>query len=251
MNHPPETWTDSYKVHSYHSDRYGRLKIHSAAGFLQESAWNHSNACGVGYRDLLAVNKLWILSRLKIKIAAYPLWGDEVCLNTWGNDYEDPFAFRDFEILDMQGNQLICGSTAWLLINSSNHRPNRITEEYRKIPDRSVDSGSGKPQRLFPVNGGSVNVVRTVSHSEIDIYQHANNAKYLEWFIDSIPFHIWELFEIEELTLNYLSESLAGNQISIRFEQQKEINFNFSAFNESLKKEVCRGLIILRKRNSH
>jgi acyl-ACP thioesterase len=247
----PELWTDQYKVHSYHSDRHGKLRINVIAGFLQESAWLHSNACGIGYKDLLAIGKMWILSGLKIKVACYPFWGDELTMNTWGNEYEDPYAYRDFELLDFTGKQLISGSTSWLLINASNHRPNRITSEYQKVPARGVGSGSGKPGRIQAVIENGIEKFRKVNNSDIDIYQHVNNAKYVEWFSDLIPSELIESTEIEEFTINYLGESLPDNEIRFTVFQKEKFNYLFSAYNESHKREVCRANFILRKKMTH
>lgn len=247
----PELWTDTYKVHSYHSDRYGKLKINVIAGFLQESAWLHSNACGIGYKDLLSIGKMWILSGIKIKINEYPSWGDEVILNTWGNEIEDPFAFRDFEIVDKSGKQVVSGSTSWLLINANNHRPNRITPEYQKIPRRGVSSGSGKPIRIGTLIGTAEEKNRVVNNSDIDIYQHVNNAKYVEWFYDLIPSQYLENQEISEITVNYLNECLPENEIRFSIFRTDELNYAFSAFNQSINREVCRAQFSFRKKTTH
>jgi len=243
--------TDHYLVHSYHSDRYGKLRVNVIASFLQESAWLHSNACGIGYKDLLAIGKMWILSGLKIKVAEYPSWGDEVTLNTWGNDYADPFAFRDFELLDAMGRQVISGSTSWLLINVSNHRPNRITPEYQKIPPRGVSSGSGKPERISALTLKGSEKTRLVVASDIDIYQHVNNAKYVEYCADLISAEIWNDKEAEEITINYLSESLPENELLFNTLQTGELEFLFSGYNQTLKREVFRAKFILRKKMIH
>jgi acyl-ACP thioesterase len=247
----PSFWSDKYKVHSYHSDRYGKLRINVIAGFLQESAWLHSNACGIGYKDLLSIGKMWILSGVKIKVNEYPSWGDELTLNTWGNDYEDPFAYRDFEIIDSIGNQVVCGSTSWLLINASNHRPNRITPEYQKIPRRGVSSGSGIPERIPAFSETGEVKSRIVINSDIDIYQHANNAKYVEWCFDLIPAEILDESEISEITVNYLGESLLGNEILFNCIPNGRISYGFSANNQSVKREVCRAIFHFRKKMIH
>lgn len=250
-NNPPELWTDTYKVHSYHSDRFGKLKLNVIAGFLQESAWLHSNACGIGYKDLLLIGKLWILSGLRIRIITLPAWGDELTLNTWGNEYEDPFAYRDFELLDSSGKQVICGSTSWLLINASNHRPNRITPEYQKIPRRGVSSGSGKPERIPAFSEtGTVNT-RLVLPSDIDIYQHVNNAKYIEYCTDLLPVELWDHAETESITINYLSESLPDNTIRFNILKKHDFQYLFSAYNETLKREIFRADFVFRKKPTH
>ncbi len=247
----PELWTDRYKVHSYHSDRFGKLRINVIAGFLQESAWLHSNACGIGYKDLLKIGKLWILSGLKIKVDRYPAWGDELVMNTWGNEYEDPFAFRDFELLDSFGNQVICGSTSWLLINASNHRPVRITSEYQKIPGRAVSSGCGKPERIQSYIEKGMEKIRRVNTSDIDIYQHVNNAKYVEYCTDLIPGELFNEAEAEEITINYLSESLPENELRINMIHKGLLNIRFSAYNETLKRDVFRAIFLFRKKSIH
>ncbi len=247
----PEIWSDKYKVHSYHTDRYSKLRINVIAGFLQESAWLHSNACGIGYNDLMQIGKMWILSGIKIKVEVYPSWGDEITMNTWGNDYEDPFAYRDFELLDRNGNQIVSGCTSWLLINISNHRPNRITPEYQKIPRRGIDSGSGKPERLAVLAKYEYVKFREVTNSDIDIYQHVNNAKYVEWFSDLVATELWKTHEIDEITVNYLSESLPDNKIRFSIIQNENSSYYFSAYNETLKKEVCRAEFHFRKKMIH
>jgi acyl-ACP thioesterase len=243
--------TDTYKVNSFHSDRFGKLRIHTVANFLQESAWLHSNACGVGYKDLLTIGKMWILSGLKIKVAEYPSWGDELILNTWGNEYEDPLAYRDFELMNSAGRQVICGSTSWLLINISNHRPNRILPEYQKIPPRNFGSGSGKPGRLTAVNEMGTKHKRKVYFSDIDIYNHVNNAKYIEWCTDLIPGEILENYETAEITVNYISESLLDNEIRFNVVATGVSEYIFSAFNETMNREVFRAQMVFRKKANH
>lgn len=247
----PILWTDHYKVHSYHSDRFGKLRVSVIANFLQESAWLHSNACGIGYKDLLAIGKLWILSGLKIRIEDYPSWGDELTLNTWGNDYEDPFAYRDFELIDAAGKQVICGSTSWLLINATNHRPNRITPEYRKIPARGVGSGSGRADRLPTMKENGNMKTRIVNNADIDIYQHVNNARYVEYCTDLFPSELFEKAEPEEITVNYLSESLPGNEISFNIVWSEELICDISAFNQTMNREIFRSRFIFRRKTTH
>jgi medium-chain acyl-[acyl-carrier-protein] hydrolase len=247
----PELWTDQYIVHSYHSDRFGKLRINVIANFLQESAWLHSNACGIGYKDLLEIGKMWILSGLKIKVSEYPSWGDVLTMNTWGNDYEDPFAYRDFELLDASGKQVVSGSTSWLLINVSNHRPNRILPEYQKIPPRGISSGSGKAERIPAINEKGIEKTRIVNSSDIDIYQHVNNAKYVEYCTDLLPVEIWGSSEIEEITVNYISECLLENELRFSLVQKTEMEFMVTCRNETLSREVFRAHFLFRKKMTH
>jgi acyl-ACP thioesterase len=244
-----EIWTDNYTVRSYQSDRYAKLHIHSIAHFLQESAWRHAEACGVGYHDLLKLERLWILSGMKIKVHEYPSWGDKIILNTWGNKYDGPFAYRDFDIRNISDAIMIAASTSWLVIDSKNHRPQRITDEYKKVPQRGIGSGSGLPGRLHELKeGGNAGSV-IVKYSDIDIYQHVNNAKYIEWCINCLPDDFREDYIIDELEINYMSECHLGNEIIFSMVKSLPSLIRYSAQNMATDKEVFRADFSIRKKD--
>jgi acyl-ACP thioesterase len=114
-----------------------------------------------------------------------------------------------------------------------------------------VDSGSGKPSRLPALTEKGTEHFRIVNYSDIDIYQHANNAEYIEWFTDLIPHEYWIDFEPGEITVNYMSECLPGNHIRLNTLELENKRFLFSAYNETLNREVCRGELISKRRMIH
>jgi medium-chain acyl-[acyl-carrier-protein] hydrolase len=244
-----ESWTDQYTVRSFQSDRYSKLWIHSIAQFLQESAWKHAEACGAGYSDLMVREKLWILSGLKIKVYHYPVWGEKIVLNTWGNNIEGLFAYRDFQILNEKNEICTAASSAWLIIDYKTHRPCRITEEFQKIPRRGVYSGSGQPGRLPALENAESIGSLTVKYSDIDIYQHVTNARYIEWCANWLPGNLWDGSEIDELEINYMSECHLRHELVFFMENREESLFRLSAKNLSNNKEVFRANIRVRKKD--
>jgi medium-chain acyl-[acyl-carrier-protein] hydrolase len=244
-----DVWTDNYTVRSYQSDRYSKLHLHSIAHFLQESAWLHAEACGVGYHDLLKSERLWILSGMKIKVFKYPSWGEKIVLNTWGNKYEGPFAYRDFDIRNTGNEVMIAASTSWLIIDHKNHHPQRITSEYQKVPQRGIGSGSGQPGKLPVLKDGTRAGNIIVKYSDIDIYQHVNNARIIEWCINSLPDYISENFIIEELEINYMSECYLGHEIVFYLQNSSNSLIRFTARNLNSDKEVFRADLSIRKKD--
>jgi medium-chain acyl-[acyl-carrier-protein] hydrolase len=242
-----DIWTDNYIVRSYQSDQAAKLHIHSIGHYLQESAWKHAEACGVGYSDLLKLGKIWILSGLKIKVYDYPLWGDKLKLNTWGNNIEGLFAYRDFEIFNSSGEIVIAASTSWLIIDNKTHRPSRITEEFQKIPCRGIYSGSGQPTRLPAIKTGSSVGSLIVQYSDIDIYRHVNNARYIEWCVNRLPLEFLNENPVEGLEINYLSECHLGQEVTFYMENHSDFLFRLSAHNLSTVREVFRAELLVKK----
>jgi acyl-ACP thioesterase len=243
-----DIWTDTYVIRSYQSDKFSRLHIHSLAHFLQESAWRHAEACKVGYYDLLKTDSIWILSGLKIRIYEYPQWSDEITVNTWSSAIEDLFAYRDYEIHDNRNEILAEACTSWLIMDFKTHRPCRMTKELREFPSRKIHSAAGKPVRLPALKTGSKAGSLVVQYSDIDIYQHVNNTRYIEWCTNRLPSVIWEDNQIEVLEINFLSECLIGQEIAFLMESNHGSFFRLSAHNQQSLKEVFRADISLRKK---
>ena len=56
---------------------------------------------------------------------------------------------------------------------------------------------------------------RRVEFSDIDINNHTNNAKYIEWAFDCIDQQLSCLMEVKEFTINFNSESRIGEEIDL------------------------------------
>jgi acyl-ACP thioesterase len=91
-------WREDYRIRSYEVDCRNRLSILSMFSFMQEAASRHAAALGVSIQQLLAENYTWLLSRLKIEIAACPGWNDQIQVHTWPSGTQQLFALRDFKM---------------------------------------------------------------------------------------------------------------------------------------------------------
>ncbi len=207
----------NYSVYSFQCDNNAIISLPSIARYLQETAWYHAEDCGAGYHNLKPKGVLWILSSLKIKMHKYPEWGETIHVHTWGKKYQNLIATRDFEILNPAGRIYGLASSAWLLVNSKTHRPQRIQEEFRLIPENKKDTG---------LLIGKINTrgdfrlwnKRNVLFSDIDIYNHVNNTRYIEWCIDA-AYDIKDLHKlnVKEITIRFIAECIYGDTIDILY----------------------------------
>ena len=152
-------------IHSYDVDFSRDVTLEALCRCFLEAAWNHAEALGVGFAHLAAQNQLWVLARLLIKIERYAQWGESLVLNTWPREAKGIVALREFELFDRMGTQLAAGSSAWVVLDGTTKRPQRIDNLLRGIqtgPDRCA--AGQEPSKLPPCVGPKTSE-RTVQYS--------------------------------------------------------------------------------------
>ncbi|MCK4922641.1 MAG: hypothetical protein KAS71_16425 [Bacteroidales bacterium] len=233
-------WSDNYFIYSFQCNPHGKIRISAIAQILQESAWMHAESCNAGYHSLKPEGLMWVLSGLKIFIKDALGWGESLKLKTWGKKYENLFAYRDFEVFDASGNEIkIQASSAWLLVDSKTHRPRRITPGLQRIPPELDSVYDAKPGQInLPARMDSVRELK-VLYSDIDVYNHVNNTKYIQWCIDSLDDYHSGKFQITEFEIRFVSEAHLNDEVVI-FYQEINNGYVFQAKNKELNKEIFR-----------
>lgn len=213
-------WTDQYLVSSYEVDAQGQLPIPSLAKFMQETAYNHANHLEFGYEHLKEKNLFWVLSRLVIKMERYPRWLDKIQICTWPSGIESLLAFRDFAILDGAGNSIGAAGSAWLILDSQRRRPQRMTMlKEKEFLFPKGDVLKQKPDKLPGIEESLRETVFKVRYSDLDLYNHVNNARYMQWVVDSYPEDILRHFEIAAFEINFQAETTLNEEIVIKTQQ--------------------------------
>ena len=207
-------WREDFPIRSYEVDCHNRLSILSMFSFMQEAASKHAAALGVSIQQLLAENHTWLLSRLKIKIAAYPGWNDQIQVDTWPSGTQQLFALRDFKISGADNQIIAAAISAWLVVDLQKRRPVRIApfvERLKPIEGRHIldDRLAKLPALSHPVHEKRF----VVRYSDLDINQHVNNVKFVEWIIESVPSAALNALVVSELEINFLAEAFHEDHI--------------------------------------
>jgi acyl-ACP thioesterase len=206
---------DKYRVHSYHADANRRLSLIAMLHFLQETAGNHATANGLGFDALGAGKLFWVLSRLTLKVLAYPTWGEDILLRTWSKAPGALMGNRDFELLNAQGEAVAVASTAWLMVDVASRRPQRLERFASTFPHvLNRHAIPEPPEKLPPVTASAADEAREIMPSDVDMNGHVNNACYVRWVLDS-PLHRQDGREVKTLEVNFLHEAHAGERYAI------------------------------------
>ena len=210
----PNVWQETYQVRTYEVDCRNRLSILSMFNFMQDAASKHAQALGVSVHRLLLENYTWLLSRLKIKIAAYPGINDRIQITTWPSGTQRLFALRDFELRNGSDQVIAAAVSAWLVIDVQRRRPVRILpfvdrlkplEGHHVLPD-ILD-------KLPSLKNRTCEKKFIARYGDLDVNQHVNNVSLVEWVVEGVPSSLLNTSAPAQLELNFLAEAFYEDRI--------------------------------------
>ena len=211
---------DKYYIRSYHADAKQQASLFSLFCFLQESAWKHAETNDFGWARLSKSNCFWALSRIKVRINAYPKWNDEIRLETWSKAPNTLMAHRDFEIFDAANERILAASSAWLILDIDTRRPQRMSMLEGRLPILEGREAPTATIRKIPTAPKESDAnTYLVPYSAIDMNGHVNNANYVQWTLDAFPSDFIVEHDVREIEINYLHESRIGERYRVNIEE--------------------------------
>jgi acyl-ACP thioesterase len=235
----PSIYQKEFSVSSYELAPGGKARLTTMANYCQEIAYHHANALGFGYHQMKERRTMWLLSRMRILMDRYPAWDEKIQLQTWPSGVDKLFAIRDFRMRDMNHKVLGSASSGWLIVDLDTHRPIRpgaVLEMYGDIiySEPVFDTPLAKldlPGDLQPRDR------HRVVYSDLDIVDHVNNVKYMEWCINAAKNPGVPDREIRQFEINFMQEAHLGEQVNILSDSAGTF---FSLRKSKDDKEVCR-----------
>jgi medium-chain acyl-[acyl-carrier-protein] hydrolase len=239
----PLLWRGNYQVQSYDVDLKKEQTLMSLCNYFQESAWRHAERCDLGYMSLAEKGQFWVLSRLLVEIDRYPRWQDHISIETWSKGADGLFAVRDFIVYDGSGTGIIRATSGWLIVDTAKRRPQRLHDFSTVMPFmRDRHALTHRLQKLPAATDPEIQSAFSVRFSDLDLNNHVNSTKYIEWIIDSFPFAFLSVHTVKSFEINFLAESLFGDEIEIHRGKnpQKETTFLVDVKRKGDNREFCR-----------
>jgi medium-chain acyl-[acyl-carrier-protein] hydrolase len=209
-------WKEDFSVRSYETDCTGKLRTASLFNYFQEIAGNHVVALGIGYEVLKRLGFVWVLSRARVRVRKLPSWGERGIVETWHVTTDGLMYIRDFRMSDATGNVLLDASTGWLLMDTAAFRPHG--PEALPIPLPVNDHGRALEdplRKLVPFRDTRPAYERNVLLSDLDVNDHVNNARYLEWLFDCYDDEYVKSHTLGYIQVNYVGETMLGDTVSL------------------------------------
>ena len=184
----------------------GYLKYTDLCNMLQLTAANHSEIGGISFVDMQVFNQAWVMSRMRLEIMALPKWKDIITIKTWINTLENSRSVRAFEMY-VNGKKMIGSETFWAVFNTKTRRPEALALPYGHFELYPDNKATEKTFSKINIKDDKEMVFeKSVVLSDLDIVNHVNNVKYLEWCLDHVDEKMILNQEIESLEMNFLKE---------------------------------------------
>jgi medium-chain acyl-[acyl-carrier-protein] hydrolase len=184
----------------------GYLKYTDLCNMLQLTAATHSEIGGISFVDMQVSDQAWVMSRMRLEVIALPKWKDIVTVKTWINTLENSRSVRAFEMY-VNGRKMIGSETFWAVFNTKTRRPEALALPYGHFELYPDNKATEKTFSKINIKDDKEMVFeKSVVLSDLDIVNHVNNVKYLEWCLDHVDEKMILNQEIESLEMNFLKE---------------------------------------------
>lgn len=206
-----------YKIEISDIDYNKRLKLSSLFNYFQDTASEAIDQLGIGIETI--ANKygvIWVLIKMYVEIISYPLWNDEIIIETWPKKTNALDFERDFFVYDRKGNIIIKAISTWVLLDKNTRRikrSNSIALPYVNVDKSALDY---KLKKLNPYQDLVYVYSKMIGYSDIDFNGHLNNSKYLDYIIDCFSFQEHQKHMIKSIEVNFINEALPGDTLILR-----------------------------------
>ena len=212
---PDNPYSESFTVRAYETRPDGYASLPSLCNYLQEVASNHAELLDFSFEDLAEQNLLWVLHRLTLKMTRYPKWREQITVETWPSGSDKLRAYRDFIIRDAAGEAIGVCVSYWMMINFESRRPTRIPQSIHE--HEAITEEHTLPlaeERVAVLDEPTHTAELEVRFSDLDLNNHANNAKYVEWMLEAYPNDLLRNHLPIGLDIEFLGECRAGESLT-------------------------------------
>lgn len=230
------TNTFDFYVYPRETDASKHISLQSIGAFILDAAGLAAKARGFGMDYMHARGLAWVTSRIAIEMKEYPREYETISIETWVEDCSSIFSTRNFLIYNNKKEVIGQASTLWSMIDFNTRKmvdllkttdlANHVVTTHNELFTMN------KPKRVDYKGEDEPTYTHKVVVSDIDMNQHVNSMKYLQWAIDTLSLDEIMNKKISRLDINYLREALYNQNITI-YNNTKEASKFFELRNES------------------
>ncbi|KAI3846871.1 hypothetical protein MKX03_008464 [Papaver bracteatum] len=215
----------NFTIRSYEIGPKRKATIGTLLNHLQETAANHIRDVGLvgdGFNstpEMIKRNLIWVVAKMQVVVDRYPSWGDVVEIDTWfggapiKNGLANHWLLRDANT----GETLAQANSVWIMMNKETRKLSKIPEEVRdEITPHITDYPIWDDIKLSMVHDNEADFVQTgvvARWSDLDVNQHVNFGKYIEWILENSPTLILKSQELCDLALEFRRECGVGDEL--------------------------------------
>ena len=186
---------------------------------FQDIAVLHANQLGFGWNVLNDERKLWIVSKVAVQVVKPVRLHDIVTVTTWPSEPNKFFADRHYKITNQQGEDMVLAVSRWCIIDFDTRKmanPQVVSQRYYDgayPQDKSGVDFSGKKVTLD--DGFALSHTQKVRWTDLDLNYHVNNAKYVDFALDSLSVDCLRGKYTANFEISYHGECKMDDEIAV------------------------------------
>ncbi len=213
------TNTFDFYIYPREADASKRISLQNIGAFILDAAGMAAKARGFGMDYMHANGLAWVTSRIAIEMTEYPHEYETISIETWVEDCSSIFSTRNFLIYNNKKEVIGQASTLWSMIDFKTRKMVDLLKT-TDLANHVVTTQNelftmNKPKRVDYKGDDEPTYKHKVVVSDIDMNQHVNSMKYLQWAIDTLLLEETMNSTIKRLDINYLKEALYNQNIEI------------------------------------
>lgn len=223
--------SESFKIRASEVDQNGKATLPAICSLFQEVAGNHALKLNFDITQLHDQNLTWVLHRMDIKIDRYPNWREKITIETWPAAGDALRAYRNYRILNEEGNLIGVCLSYWMMINLKTRKPTRMPKDVLDLRLSDIDHVLPvKSDRIMPFEETNVEKKFVVRESDLDMNKHVNNARFVEWLMET--YNNDKAYLIKNLDIMFMQESHFGDIIISERKDEEHQNYRHQLKNQ-------------------
>lgn len=234
-----------YTAGSRDMDFAGRATPTAIIHYILETAGRDADLNGFGVRDLNAGNCTWVLMRLAVEFYTFPCKDEEFTVRTWVSGVNRMMTVRNMELTAADGSLIAAAVTQWAIIDLEKRSALDVRAhiDYEgKVSDEP--SPIDQPARLRDIVPQQTKH-HIVTCGDIDFNRHMTSLKYISLMTEMFPMEFCETRRVARADINFLHESLYGQELTIGYEQRGDESL--FAVTDDTGRSLCLGSMLSRK----
>lgn len=186
------------------TDSEGYLTLDALLNYFQDCSTFHSEDVGLGIGYMKEIGQVWVLSSWQIVVNRYPKLGEKVKIVTLPYELKVFLGYRNFAMLDEQGEYLAKANSLWSLLDVGTGKPVMVNEAMHKgyEIDEKLDMEYA-PRKIAVPEGGELLEPIVVKKHHLDTNHHVNNGQYVNIAMEYLP----DDFVIRQMRAEYKKQA--------------------------------------------
>ncbi len=204
-----------FEIHHYEIDIKKRALISRIMNFFDDIAISQSEKLGIGMEYLGSRDLTWVLCQWKIAVHEYPVYREKIIIKTAPVGFNKFYAYRNYSIRSGSGKTSAEAESVWFLVDLKSKRPVKIPVEiYNAYGVPATGGIFFENIKIEPPSRKDVSLEFAVSYLDIDTNEHVNNARYVDWSLEALPYEILVNYTLHSLKIIYKREARRGDMVT-------------------------------------